>query len=225
MLDLPFFIPISFLATTILVFLIFWKASRYSNRFLWLSIAWLSLHGILAFTGFYQNTDARPPRILLSFFPTFVFMLVLFFNENGRDWMKQLDDRLLTILHVIRIPVELVLYFLFVNGVIPELMTFSGRNFDILAGITAPMVYYYGFIKKTMTRRFILIWNVLCLGLLVSIIVNALLSAPLPFQRFAFEQPNIAVLYFPFIWLPAFVVPVVLFSHLVMIFKLLKNTP
>ncbi|HVF96549.1 MAG TPA: hypothetical protein VM871_04480, partial [Flavisolibacter sp.] len=39
---------------------------------------------------------------------------------------------------------------------------------------------------------------------------------------FAFDQPNIAVLYFPFIWLPSFIVPVVLLSHLVCIRQLLK---
>jgi hypothetical protein len=41
-----------------------------------------------------------------------------------------------------------------------------------------------------------------------------------PFQQFAFDQPNIAVLYFPFIWLPSCVVPLVLLSHLAAIRQL-----
>jgi len=36
----------------------------------------------------------------------------------------------------------------------------------------------------------------------------------------AFDQPNIAVLYFPFSWLPTYVVPVVLFCHLAALRKL-----
>jgi hypothetical protein len=54
----------------------------------------------------------------------------------------------------------------------------------------------------------------------LNIVVNAALSAPVPFQQFAFDQPNIAVLYFPFVWLPGFIVPLVLFAHLAAIQKL-----
>ena len=102
-------------------------------------------------------------------------------------------------------------------------MTFEGRNFDILAGLTAPLVYYFGFIKPRLSRKTMLAWNFICLLLLINIIVNAVLSAPFPFQQFAFDQPNIAVLYFPFIWLPCCVVPLVLFAHLAAIRQLAKN--
>ena len=106
---------------------------------------------------------------------------------------------------------------------VPELMTFEGRNFDILAGITAPFMAYFVFEKKKLGRQTLLIWNFICLGLLANIVINALLSAPFPFQQFAFEQPNIAILNFPFSWLPTFVVPMVLFGHLVSIRQLIKN--
>jgi hypothetical protein len=66
-------------------------------------------------------------------------------------------------------------------------------------------------------------WNLLCLGLLINIVTLAVLSAPFPFQQLAFDQPNIAVLFFPFIWLPAFVVPAVLFAHLVCLRQLFRN--
>jgi len=51
-----------------------------------------------------------------------------------------------------------------------------------------------------------------------------MLSAPSPIQKIAFEQPNIAILYFPFCWLPTFIVPIVLFSHLVAVRKLVLRT-
>ena len=112
---------------------------------------------------------------------------------------------------MVRIPVELILFSLFAYGVIPQLMTFEGRNFDIVAGITAPAIAYWGFTKKIIGSRWILLWNFISLGLLLNIVINAILSAPFPFQQFAFDQPNTAVLYFPFVLLPAFIVPVVLF--------------
>ena len=69
----------------------------------------------------------------------------------------------------------------------------------------------------------ILLWNFIALVLLINIVVNAVLSAPFPFQQFAFDQPNIAVLYFPFVLLPAFIVPIVLFGHLVSIRQLVRK--
>jgi hypothetical protein len=67
------------------------------------------------------------------------------------------------------------------------------------------------------------VWNFICLGLLLNIVINAILAAPFPFQQFAFDQPNRGVLYFPFIWLPGFIVPAVLLSHLVNIRQLLSQ--
>jgi hypothetical protein len=142
-------------------------------------------------------------------------------TARGKNYIDSFDLSTLTILHTIRIPVEIVLFWLFLNKAVPELMTFEGRNFDILSGLTAPLIFYYGFVKKNMGKKPILIWNFLCLGLLINIIVIALLSAPFRFQRFAFDQPNIAVLYFPFNWLPTCIVPLVLFSHLAAIRQLL----
>ena len=102
-------------------------------------------------------------------------------------------------------------------------MTFEGRNFDIIAGISAPFIAYFGLTKTKLNRQTILIWNFISLGLLVNIVVNALFSAPSPIQKFAFDQPNIAILNFPFSWLPTFIVPIVLFGHLTSIRQLLKR--
>jgi hypothetical protein len=124
------------------------------------------------------------------------------------------DIKTLTLLQIVRIPVELTLYWLFLYKTIPGIMTFEGRNFDILCGITAPLVYYFGYIKTTLSKNVLIAWNVACLILLANIVVIALLSAPFPFQKFGFGQPAIALLYFPFVWLPCFIVPVALFSHL-----------
>ena len=118
-------------------------------------------------------------------------------------------------IHLVRIPVELVLYWLFLNQAVPEVMTFAGRNFDIIAGISAPLLIYFAFIKKVGGKWLIIGWNLVMLGLLVNIVTTAILALPSNFQQIAFEQPNWAVLNFPFSWLPAFVVPVVFFAHLV----------
>lgn len=221
--NLPIYISIIFGLTTLLTVGIFYKSSHNSKITLIVLLSWLIIQSIIGLSGFYTVTNTLPPRFPLMVVPPVLLMLILFVTSKGRQYIDSLDLKTLTLLHTIRIPVEIVLYLLFLNKVVPELMTFEGRNFDILAGLTAPIIFYFGFIKKKINKNIMLIWNFLCLGLLINIIANAALSAPFPFQQFAFDQPNIAVLYFPFNWLPSCVVPIVFFSHLVSIRQLIKK--
>jgi hypothetical protein len=218
--NLPSYISILFGFTTILTAWLFYKAAGNSKPVLLIILIWLAVQALIAGSGFYTVTDTLPPRFLLLVLPPLLVIAGLFMSPKGRKFIDGLDLKSLTILHTIRIPVELVLFFLFTYKAVPELMTFEGRNFDILSGITALVIFYFAFIRKQLSLKIILIWNVICLGLLVNIVGNAILSAPFPFQQFAFDQPNIAVLYFPFIWLPCCVVPLVLLSHLAAIRQL-----
>jgi hypothetical protein len=144
-------------------------------------------------------------------------------SKRGQNFIDGLSLETLTWLSVVRIPVEICLYWLYLAEAVPELMTFEGRNFDILAGLTAPLIAYFGFRKKVIGPKTILVWNIVSLGLLLFIVANGVLSAPLPIQQFAFDQPNIALLNFPFSWLQTFIVPCVLFAHFVTIRRLLKK--
>lgn len=218
--NLPSYISIIFGLTTITTAWVFYKAAGNSKPVLMVILIWLAVQAYIASSGFYTVTDTFPPRFLLLVLPPFLGIAGLFMTPEGRKFIDSLDLKSLIILHTIRIPVEIVLFFLFTYKAVPELMTFEGRNFDILSGITAPVIFYFAFVRKQLSRKIILIWNVICLGLLINIVINAVLSAPFPFQQFAFNQPNIAVLYFPFIWLPCCVVPLVLLSHLAAIRQL-----
>ena len=102
-------------------------------------------------------------------------------------------------LHTVRVGVEIVLYYLFIYSLIPESMTFSGRNFDILAGLTAPFVAYYGYNKGKLSDTFLLVWNWVCLILVSQVVITGILSAPTPFQQLSLNEPNTGILYFPFV--------------------------
>ncbi len=218
----PAYVAISFVATTLLTIWLFFRATNHAKPTLIILFSWSIVQSLIALSGLYLDTSAIPPRILLSLLPVFILIALLFNTKKGKKFINSLSLEKLTLLHIIRVPVEIVLYWLFLSKAIPELMTFTGRNFDILAGITAPITYYFVFVKKTMNHKILLAWNIICLLLLINIVINAILASPVPFQQFAFEQPNIAILYFPYNLLPSVVVPLVLFSHLVAIRKLLK---
>jgi hypothetical protein len=105
---------------------------------------------------------------------------------------------------------------------VPELMTFEGRNFDIIIGLTAPLMAYL-YYKKIIGEKLLLVWNIIGLLFILFIFINGMLSAELPFQIFAFDQPNVAVEYFPFVLLPALIVPMVIWTHMTDIFLLRKK--
>ena len=221
--ELPMYLNILFIATTLLAVFLFYKAANQSGTTLIIIVAWLLLQAAVAFTGFYKITTGFPPRFALLAFPAVLFIAILFITAKGRTYLDSLDAKTLTLLHIVRIPVELTLYWLFLNKAVPQVMTFAGRNYDIIAGLSAPIVYYFGFVRKNLNRTALIAWNILCLGLLANIVITAVLSVPTAFQQFGFEQPNTAILYFPFVWLPCCVVPLVLLSHLAILRKLILN--
>ncbi|MBJ7428255.1 MAG: hypothetical protein JHD28_04770 [Bacteroidia bacterium] len=231
--NLPNYISIVFALTTIATLLLFVYAIKNSSheetkkKANWIAlclISWLIIQAVLTIQNVYNtNTYSFPPKIIVfGILPAFFAILLLFITPKGKQFIASLPIKNLTYLNTVRLPVEVVLFWLFINKTTPELMTFEGRNFDILAGITAPIIAYLGFRKTSVNRPLLLIWNFVCLGLLINIVLNALFSAPTPVQKFAFDQPNIAILYFPFSWLPTFIVPIVLLGHLISIKQLLK---
>lgn len=221
---LPIYIPILLAVATAFTIYFFYKATGGSRLPLIIIFGWMIVQSIIGIAGFYTVTDTLPPRFILTLAPPVLFMIVLLVTKRGRSFIDGLQLKWITLLHVIRIPIEIVLLFLFLEKTIPALMTFEGRNLDILSGITAPVMYYFVFIKRTWGHNLLLAWNFICLGLLINIVAIAILAAPFPFQQLAFGQPNIAVLYFPYVLLPAVVVPLVLFSHLVAIRSLMVKS-
>lgn len=234
MTDIPVYVSMIFAATTfVTAYLLYWvvkhsstqRAERKAKLVLFITVLWLVIQAYLSLDGVYSDhLDQLPPYLFLfGVGPLVLLMILSFVTKKGRGFIDALPLDKLGWIHTVRIPVELVLYWLFVNAAIPKIMTFEGWNFDILAGITAPLLMYFVFIKKTWNRKIYLIWNIVCLGLVLFIISIAILSAPFPLQQLAFDQPNYGVLYYPYSWLPGFVAPMVVFAHLIAIRQLTRR--
>ncbi|TDQ08453.1 hypothetical protein [Pedobacter metabolipauper] len=221
--NLPIYIAATFGFTVLLAIWLFIKAAHFSKPFLFFLLALIIIQSALGLSGFYSDLQTMSTRFPLLVMPLMVPLISLFFIRQGKAFIDSLDIKTLTVLHTIRIPVEIVLFWLFVHHAIPQAMTFEGRNFDILSGLSALLIYYFGFIKKQLSRTWMIIWNVICMLLLINVVSNAILSLPSRFQSFGFEQPNIAVGYFPFLLLPAILVPLVLFANAASIRQLILN--
>ncbi len=217
-----------FIWTTILTFYLLIRAidrqamERKHLRLLVILLAVvLGIQGLISASGFYKDFSTVPPRFVLAPAPSVLAVLFIVFFKPA--WLGALSLKRLTWLHVVRVFVELVLLGLYYDKQVPRQMTFAGTNFDILAGLTAPVVAWTCFRGGKPKKTPLIIWNVICLGLLVNIVVTAALSTPTPLQQLNFSMPNVAIAYFPFVWLPAFVVPAVLFAHLATLRVLLSK--
>lgn len=200
----------------------FYKVNGKPFKLVLTLVVYALVQSLLAAYGFYIVTEPTPPRFLFVLLPL-ISVIILGLLPQGRKWFFQFRDiRRSTFIHGVRIPVEIVLHQLFLAGAIPELMTFEGRNFDILVGISAPIVGFF-YLKGFLGDKSLLAWNIVGLFFVMFIVVNAVLSLPTPIQQFAFDQPNMAVLYFPYVLLPVLVVPIVIYTHLSDIIILLKR--
>jgi hypothetical protein len=71
-------------------------------------------------------------------------------------------------LQAFRVGVELALWRLHAEGVAPVQVTFDGRNFDALVGLTAPAVAV-GIASGRVGPRLAIAWNLIGLALLVGV--------------------------------------------------------
>lgn len=229
--NLPIYVPLIFVLTTFLTIGFLLYAVQKENllttvpgKILTSAIfLWMLITAFLALSGFYQNTQTLPPRVFLFGAIPSLSLIIIFFIFFRKEFVEKLPLKTLTMLSIIRIPIEFVLLWLSQNEAVSPLMTFEGWNFDILSGISAPIIYWLGFRNGKTNRTLLIIWNLIALGLLLTIITIAFLAFPSPIQQISFDQPNRAVMYFPYIWLPAIVVPIVFCTHLTSLWKLSKN--
>jgi hypothetical protein len=215
----PIYLVALFLLTTLLALLGFALAVKGQKTAVGLSLFWICIQSAVALSGFYLYTKTLPPRFFLAPIPAFLAIGAVFLLPRGRVFIDHMSLKWSVLLHSIRILVEANLYLLFLYKQVPAQLTFEAGNLDILIGISAPLIWW-AYSAGHVQRRGLLIWNSLALLSVLNALGRALLSAPFRFQQFAFQQPTTAILTFPFILLPAFVVPAVIFTHLSIFRKL-----
>ncbi len=185
--------------------------------------AWLAVTAVLARRGFFLAFDRLPPRILVALAPPIAAVLVLTFSSATRSFLAAVPPAGLIYPQVFRIAVELVLWRLAASGAAPDIMTLRGGNFDILVGLSAPVVGYCCFTSRVWPERVALWWNVAGILILLNTVVHAQLAMPSPYQIFNTTPPNVFMGYYPYIWLPAFLVPLAWLLHALSIRQLLRH--
>jgi hypothetical protein len=185
-------------------------------------VGWFLFVAVWSFSGMLGNFSLFPlnmgPVLLIPLITTIVFT----FSKTFTEVLSHIPQHRLAYLQSFRIFVEILIWMLFVDNLLPVQMTFEGRNFDVISGVTGVIVGYLSS-KGKLSRTLLIIWNIACLGLLINIVTIAILSMPVPFRVFMNEPSNTVVGEFPISLLPAMLVPLAYMLHFFSLRKLFKK--
>lgn len=182
-------------------------------------VAWLGATALLARSGVLARFDRLPPPGPLLLIGLTAATAALAFSPFGSRLARTVPLAALVGLHAFRLPLELLLHRLHVEGVLPAQMTYAGLNFDVVTGATAVALALWLAWGRA-PRGLVVGWNALGSGLLLAVVAVALLSLPTPFRQFEGEPSTAAVLTFPLVWLPTFLVQAAWFGHLLVLRRL-----
>jgi hypothetical protein len=183
--------------------------------------AWMAVTWRLADSGVLRQWNAVPPPFLLLVVAIVGLASAVAFGPLGRRLAFGIPLWVLVLVQSFRLPLELAMHRLATLGIMPEQMTFTGRNFDIVTGTTALIVA--GLLRAGHGERWLaLAWNTVGFLLLANVVIIAILSTP-RFHVFGASRVNVFVTYTPFVWLPAVMVLAALAGHLLIFRRLLKR--
>lgn len=182
---------------------------------------WTAYTCLLSATGILQNFT-MPPRIpLFLIVPALVFMIFFFTSRAFRPLIAGFPAAFAVYYQSFRIFVELLIFCTFARGIFPVEPTFEGYNFDIVMGLSAPVIGWLAFQKKSLSPKVLLAWNILGLVFL-AIVVSIFLGMLANPGAWGYEAPPIGQEFgtVPFLFLPAFLMPSAVFMHLMSLVKI-----
>jgi hypothetical protein len=185
-------------------------------------VAWLLLTALIAANGVLRRFDATPPPFVGLALAVGILGVAVPLSRLGTLLVRGLPLWFLIGFQVFRFPLELLMHRAYVEGVMPVQMSYSGRNYDIVTGITAGVLGLW-LTRRPAPRWVVMSWNILGFVLLANIVTIAIVSTPV-FGWFGRERLNTFVTYPPFVWLPAILVTAALMGH-ILVWRWLSETP
>jgi hypothetical protein len=193
---------------------------RYINRRAALRVlaalgVWFLYAGLMGHFGIISNSEMRPPGIAFIVVPVLLF-LTFFAVRPSASARGVLAFPLWLILgtQCFRVGVELFLHQLWIEGLVPRMMTFKGANIDIYIGLSAPLIAWLS-TRGGWGLKLAGAWNILGLLALLNVVTRAVLTAPGPLNLIHAEVPDRMISTFPFLLIPGFFVPLAVVLHLV----------
>lgn len=208
--ELPWYVALTLWASTLIALAFAFFSSPHRGRVLGFLVLWIGLITGLSFV---------PLSLPFWALSTALFILVSlgFLVPSSKTFLYSLDVEMLHYLHLWRLPFAFVFLWLYQAGYSGLTSTFEGLNYDIVIGLTAPVIASLAFSQKMLNREILIGWNVL--GLLAWGIAAWLTGSDtlknLPLAHLFGQLPYV------FYW--GFLIPISLLSHLLSLAHLFKG--
>lgn len=171
------------------------------------------------------NTMELPPRfVIFLILPAFLFAGIFIYKNRNSAWLQKIPQSWLVYVQGFRIVVETLFVFTVAEGILHRNVTIEGYNYDMILGISAPIVAFFAFGKKVISKKMVIAWNYLGLIVLVSVIFVFLTTTFIP--EFYGSTSNLMPMEFtnyPYTLVPGFLMPVAVFIHVLSIVQLTKS--
>jgi hypothetical protein len=180
-------------------------------------VVWLLYAGLMGYFGIISNSEMRPPGIAFIIVPVLLFLIFFVVRSSARA-RDVLAFPLWLILgtQCFRVGVELFLHQLWIEGLVPRMLTFAGANVDIYIGLSAPLIAWLS-TRGRWGLKLASAWNILGLLALLNVVTRAVLTAPGPLNLIHTEVPDRMISTFPFLLIPGFFVPLAVVLHVLAI--------
>ena len=184
-----------------------------------LLLGWIALTGALAYLNLLSDFSSTPSPVGWLTAIALLVATVFAVSPFGAAAARATPVAWLIGFQSFRIVVEILLHQGYLAGFVPPQMTWVGRNWDILTGLTAVPVAYFA-ARQTLPRWAAVVWNLTGFALLINIMAVGILSTPGSFRLFQNEPANIFVAQFPYVWLLTVLVPTAWIGHLLLFRRL-----
>lgn len=212
---LPNYVNYTLLACLVIAMVLSFFSSNKKALNVGIMAIWVGGLALLGISGLLPTKSSMVPWLV--FFTPIVLLYVATIIPGARNYMRGIKDEQLHHLHLWRVPFAFVLLWFYQAQITPLGLTFEGYNYDIIIGLTAPVIGSLAFSQKMLTKEIVLGWN--GLG-----IVFLLISTGLIFMELTVNQK--ALLLFndlPYLAIFGFLLPLSLFAHVLSIYRILKG--
>ena len=188
------------------------RKKKFLNNIVISLVGWAIAVSVWSYSGMMGDFSRFPFNFLPAIAIPLVAVIVFTLSKSTGEVLRNIPQERIIRLQGFRFFVELLLWALFVENLLPVQMTFEGRNYDILVGITAPVIAWL-VARNKISKPLLIAWNLISIGVLTNIVAIAILSTPSPVRVFMNDPANTIVTEFPISWLPAFLVPLAILLH------------
>lgn len=179
----------------------------------------------ISITGFLMDFSLPPRFPIFLVIPAFVFTGVFIYRNRNAKWITVIPPSWLIYIQSFRIIVETLFVLTVAKGYLHPEVTIEGYNYDMLIGLSAPVVAYLVFNRGLLSKNVAILWNYLGLAVLASVIFVFVTTIYFS-SMYGISQEMLPMNFgsYPYTLVASFLMPTAVFIHILSIVQLRKAT-